>query len=324
VVTTQRADLRRHGRTAARIIHQAWFAPTMYARQDYLDWFFGFPSSLLGVAVVASQGQEPVGFGALLPRRVRLGGQEPEELYVLSLLAVLPTCRGQGVALTIMHELIGAAADARRPFVVFTLEQSPGEAILHKACEEHGVSLRPLGRSPMYAFQPPRSPERPPVRPRFAAEPADLLPLARGLANGNILGDEPDEAALAHWGTCPDPYHVLLLRGPAGTLEGGAILVRFRQQNQATAAKEAAILEKVFLPRPTLAVLQALRQASCQEWPDGRRSEAVFSANLGHVEPQLLQAAGFRRGLGVYHAYIASADPRSPFLAAQGTTLSVA
>src|SRR5262245_47051292 len=81
----------------APLLRSAWQPPASHYSADYVRWQLDFPGRIEPIALLALDGDRPVGCAAAMPRRLLLGAAV-DEAYLVSLVAVAASHRRQGVA----------------------------------------------------------------------------------------------------------------------------------------------------------------------------------------------------------------------------------
>ncbi|HZU38419.1 MAG TPA: GNAT family N-acetyltransferase [Gemmataceae bacterium] len=319
----ERVELPANVAIASGIIRQSWPPSFPLCREDYLDWFFSFPSPLHPLGVLVYGEGHPVGFGALVPRRVRLAGQATAYVYLLTLISVLPSWRRHGVGLLLYKKLFALSAERSIPFLAFTEQGGPGENLLRRACSVHAMPHRELASHVGYAALTHSDNPGGQIGVRMTQDASELLTVLERRATDNAILDEADASGLSHWKACPLPHRVALFSHPAEGLLGGAILTR-RRFAGSDGDGEKLVAERAILPGATPEALGALRYAAGQSWADGGRFSTVLSTNLGPVPPEIIRRGGFRRlPIGSYRVFVGANDPSCPFLSADQTDLNV-
>lgn len=301
---------------AADVLTAAWPPPCLAYPADYLRWEFTAPGSPSPVVVEATDGGEPVGVAAAVPRRVRFEATE-RDISLVSFVAVRPGCQGRGVAAGLYDALLAAVRPAGAAVVTFALAGSGGQKAIEKAYPRAGFHLRPLGEYRVHAAA--VAAGDPPTTvtvdvyhrlPNWPPDPA-------------AVHDAPSAAGRAHRAANPRPRAVVVTRGPGGEVEGAASLVRTPIVTALGPAEVTAIDGLRLAAGAGPAVLKGLVEAAGRVWPAAAGRTTITASNVRGVDPAHLRAAGLRQTPTVYAGFVAAADPADPILRATVTDLPV-
>lgn len=301
---------------AAVVQADAWRPPCLAYPAAYLRWELTVPGPP-ALAALASDGGEPAGFAAALPRRVRLRG-DVRDVSLVTFVAVRPGWQGRGLAARLYDTLLEAGRSAGRPVVTFALAGSGGQVALERAYARAGWTLCPLGEFRLHAavFTPSATP---------SPLPTDLDAFRRlppRSADPDVLIHAPSEAGWDHLRA--DPRHRATVVGcnAAGEVVAAATVVRTPTLTPDGPSEVAVIDGLRFAPGGGV-VLREVVTAAGRLWPDADGRAVVTASNVTGVDPADLRAAGLRQTQTVFRGYVAAADPAEPLLAATGTDLAV-
>jgi len=267
----------------------------------YVAWQLSYPGRVRARAVLATDGDEPVGFAGSTPRRVWLAG-EPREVHIVSFVAVRPAWQGKGLSGQLYAMLLAGLREAGVTVVTFAQPDSAGERSLLRAYEEAQFVVRSLAPHLVYGYRPAGVSS---TRRSREIEPTALLECLRPAADGGVLWWAPDEREATHLRTDPRRRTALLVEDDQGRTVAGATAVEQDLVTRDGATKGAA-LETVYLAEPKPEDLRGLCDAvtRLQERPSG----AVTAASLSTLTPDLIRAAGLRRLPAGFTAYLCTAS----------------
>jgi GNAT superfamily N-acetyltransferase len=289
-----------HAADAADLLRRAWAAPCVRYSDSYVRWHLTFPATIPTVAVMATDRTRPVGFVALLPRRIAAGSQTAT-VYVLSFFAVHPDYRGAHIGSALASRIIEIAD---RPIVVYTEPESQSARVLARAVRSRGWMYRHLGGLRTYAGG--RGAEAPSVRVRPATAEEYVAAVTRPRASGVAWSQTTPEQA-AHYLADPRGACLGVAEQPGGVTLGAALIVR-AQLLTAAGAENVPALDSVHVDDNHGTVLSAFR-AFALEWSGG--AQVVTAANLDAIPANAIRQAGFRATRSVFDAAIIG-DPADP------------
>jgi len=320
--TIELVDLRTFAEVASRILNESWVPPCLAYEPDYLRWEFASPGPNPAIGVAAFDGDEPIGFGAAIPRRLRLQGVS-RSFYLISFLSVLPSRRGCGIASALYTGLIEAVKATQVPVITFAEKGSVGQAALERGYARAGFRLHPLG-----SYQ---------ARGRLVG-PASSLPV--GIVteepdlrdfyeavtpwhdDREILWHAPNPAGCVHLRADPRPRKAVIARGPDG--QAAAALAILDETRTVRGPTHAAILDTLILrPGTSVAVLAALLDALSQGWLQERKPTMLTLPNPSGIEEALLREAGLRNLSARFDGYLASSEDHGSILETTATNLAV-
>jgi hypothetical protein len=305
---------------ASRILQESWQPPCIYYSDDYLRWQFRFPGALPASGTAAFDGDEPVGFTAVIPRWLRLGGVRLPVL-LSSFHAVRPAWRGPA-GVGVLRAGIRSLRDMDMPVVVFTVPGSEAERMVRAAYAAFGFQCRPLGHYPTYAAL-----ARPgqPGGPVTAVEAQDVEDFAAALRACDVprrLWNAPDRDQLEHYRKDPRERVLVRLEDPTGRPLGAAMLMR-ADVLTAAGRERVATIDSVSLPEPSADALRALARFAADRWADRVTSPVVMAPNLLGIDPGLLRLAGFRVTPSAFNGYLFFRDRDHAFRDAEATNLEI-
>ncbi len=290
------AEAANYAEQAARLLQASWRPPCVHYTPAYLDWQFNFPSDRRALAAVAHEGDQLVGFAAVVPRRVRVAGAV-QTIYHLSFVCVSPDYRKHGVGTELYRNLLGQVASTRIPFMAFTLIDAPGHKTLVSGSEAAGFAVKSLGEFGSYGYLYRPNVVPPPTSELTVAEATDadeseLRELIASADNGYTLAIEADAETIGHWKRDPRGFANLIVRRD-GRLVGTALLVRTQiVTNQGT--NPVTTVEGLVLRDRDHQAFAALVRAAGATWNQSGQPEFVSLPNLRSVPDEIIRAAGIR------------------------------
>ncbi|MBX9581903.1 MAG: GNAT family N-acetyltransferase, partial [Gemmataceae bacterium] len=245
---------------AARVQADAWRPPCLAYPAAYLRWELAAPGPR-AFAVLASDGDEPAGFAAALPRRVRFRGAD-RDLYLVTFMAVRPGWQGRGLAGRLYDALLTALRPIGLPVVTFAPAGSGGQAALERAYPRAGWSLRPLGEFRVHAavVPPSETPDGPPADDTFRTLPSRL-------DDPDALLAAPSPAQWDHLRADPRPRATVVGRNAAGGVVAAATVVRTPTLTPEGPAEVTVIDGLRFAPGGAAALREVVAAAGSR-WPD--------------------------------------------------------
>jgi GNAT superfamily N-acetyltransferase len=300
---------------ASRVLTDAWPPPCLVYSPGCLAWQLGFPGQVEARAVLATDGDEPVGFAGSTPRRVWFKG-EAHEIHIVSFVAVRPPWQGMGLSGQLYRTLLASLREAGATVVTFAQPDSAGEHALVRAYGAAQFVVRTLAPHLAYGYRPTGISSA--LRAR-EVEPPTLLECVRPADEG-VLWWAPDAREAAHLRSDPRRRQTLVLEDDQGHALAGGTAV---EQDLSTGggATKVASLETVYLAEPEPERLRGLCEAVTRlhEWPSG----AVTATSLATLTPDLVRSAGLRRLPAGFHAYLCSASRLGPMAEVRATNLPV-
>jgi GNAT superfamily N-acetyltransferase len=316
---THVADAASLAEGASAVLQAAWLAPSLDYTPEHLRWQLTFPGPPAPVAVTAWDNDRLVGFGAATPRRARISGWEGA-VYVKSFMSVAPSHRGRGIGARVRVRLLEALKASGAPVVRFGEVESGFVERLNADYASAGLLLRCIGKCPVFAARPTRSARDSTCTGRIIMA-EEFLEFASALPATDFLRAFPDARELAH--QLHDPWsRVLLAAGPGGAQPlAVATAVWLRQRTPKGTSEVRSIQQLHVRPGVTADALRALINASLPA--NVENVATIVLPNLAGVELPLLSAAGIRRSVERYWAFIASSDSQHPIMSAGVTNLEI-
>jgi hypothetical protein len=308
------------------ILHETFRPPHPCYTPDYLRWQFRAPGDGETGGLAAFEGEELVGFLGLMSRRLRFRGRR-SEVNLTSFLSVRPDQRGL-VAVALLRAMGQRFHEQKppRPRLTFTVPGSLGDQMLQKVPVVQKLHQKPLGRYRTYAYPigrdaTPADPG-PAVSCGEAADAGEFLAVAGRCSDPRTLWSDPDAAQLEHYRRDPRGCALAVARDARGEPVGAALAVH---GDFVTAAgpERSPMLESVFLPEPSAAVLGALLRFASARWPARGGAGVVLAPNLWGVDSEVVRAAGLRPTFASSVAYLSAIQAEEPFLEAEGTNLEI-
>jgi GNAT superfamily N-acetyltransferase len=315
---------------ASALLQAAWKPPALNYSTEYLRWLLSFPGPWPAPAVAAFDGSKPVGFAASTHRRVRL---HPASLdvVVVSLVAVHPGWRNQGVAAGLYALLLEAIRAHGVPVITFGQSGSIGQRAIERAYSQAGFELYPFGNYSVYGcLAPPGAPTLgwTPCSPGTEAEALDsaLKSCARenSGSSGALVWSDPSDAQVRHYRTDPRERRLLVERDHTGAVTGAAWAVRVEHVGPAGIGAVSSI-DCAWIRRDAVASLPGLAAATARLWPEtgAAHSQTVTAPSLLGFDPQAMRRLGIRQIATGFEGYAACPNLPNPFSGAAGTNLEV-
>jgi hypothetical protein len=317
----ERVNPANFAKEASNILTAAWSPPCVNYSAEYLHWQFTFPGPP-SIGVLARDERSAVGFGAMMPRRLRFRDGPPHYAYYLSFVAVVPAVRGRGLAIEMYSVLLGVAAAEGLPIVAFTPSESAGERTLRRAVANAGFLYTSLGEQPIYGSLPQAEKATGSAAIESSLRVETLMGVIETHGETDTLWSCPDIEISQHWEKHPWPYRVLVVRGPAGTPAGAAIALAAETLTE-QGITHATTLHKLYLPKPSADELGALIRGAAAEVSLPGSSPIVLLPNPTPVQPDVLRQAGFRQTPTRFSCHLAVKAGNHPFLKAQSTNISI-
>jgi hypothetical protein len=190
----ERVDPDQFAGRASRVLQGSWRPPCLRYSEPYLRWEFGFPGASTALGVAALDGEEPVGFVAVMPRRLRLG-RSSIDAHLMSFGAMRPDYRGP-LSVPLYRTLILEVRESARPIVAFTEPGGVAERVLLASMKAAGYRHRPLGSCRTYAALARPDATPPPAVAEEADDPAEFLAALGRCADPRTLWSDPDRRQL--------------------------------------------------------------------------------------------------------------------------------
>jgi len=306
-VDVGQVDAGAHAAAAAALLRCAWTPPCVRYSDDYVRWHLSHPGAAPAVAVMARDGNRPVGFVALLPRGLARDAGTTS-VYVLSFFAVHPEYRGARIGFALAAR---AVALADRPVIVYTQPGSRSARVLARAAEARGWIYRPLAGLRTYAGG--SGPGHAGVAVRHATVEEYVAAVKGPLAPGDAWRlPTLEEAAYS----LTDPRGACLaVAEREGATRGAALIVR-SQLVTAAGNEDVPALDSVHIDADHAAVLSAFRVFALA-WSGG--APVVTAANLHAVPAGAIREAGFRATRSSFDAALIG-EPSDPFVSETRST----
>ena len=279
-------------REASLILQEAWEPPSLRYTTDYVAWQLLFPSERSHPCIIVRDNGEPVGFAAVIPRRLRRGVKQWDS-GIVSFIAVRPAWRGRRLSLLMYEALCAAIREIGQPVVTFGIEGTSGAKLIERVYGNAGFKVLPLGPYPIYSFIVRK--DRTPAGP-WEAEVCSCLPLREiisemGEDTGIVISD-PSDAQLRHYLRDPRPRTLMMLRNRATGLLGAAwVIVSEGLTNQGV--QQSIVIESVYLASYDAEAIPSLMHAAAA-WARAPSSAVVYATNLGGFDPSALRTTAIR------------------------------
>jgi hypothetical protein len=304
---------------AGLILGEAWQFPCLHYSSDYLRWQLSFPGGVPAFGIMAFDGDEPVAFNGVMPRRLRLQG-EPVDVYLSSFHAVRPGWRGAPGA-AVIRTGVRRLREKGTPVVMFAEPGSAGEQVVLATYKAFRYHRSDLGSYPTYGFA--NRPGPAPATLAVEATKPEFAEAAALCAGPLVLWNDPDPVQLTHY--CRDPRQraSVVLRQPDGQPVGAAMVIR-SEVRTATGIVHVPSIDSLFLNKPSADALMALGRFTAERWPGaGTSPTVVLAPNLHGVEPAMIRSAGFRATPSLFKGYLFYLDNHARLASATGTNLEV-
>jgi hypothetical protein len=311
-------DPRGFTRQASAVLGVSWEPPCLCYPPEYLRWQFDFPGNPPALAAVAFVDQEPVGFDAVIPRRLR-GRDGVVEVHLMTFGAVLPEYRGT-LAVAVYRSLLQAIQEQGRPVLAFSEPGSVAERMLIGTLRASGYRHQPLGHYSVHAYLP-RGNEACEIALEEAADLEDFLAVVEQCGGRGVLWNAPDLQQLEHYRVDPRGRRLVVARRRSGEAVGAAMVVLSEAVTR-QGLERVAMVDNRFLPIPTPELLKAVLEDAGRRWRDRVTSPVVTLPNTCGLEPDLVRSIGLRATASRFNAHLfTTAD--GPSLDARSTTLEV-
>jgi hypothetical protein len=268
---------------------------------------------------MAFEGRDPVGFLAVVPRRMRLGHRRIAA-HLLSFLAVRPQAPGQ-LALAMLGRMREVIQETGKPVVTYPRPGSFSEKALLWDFGRAGFRTCFLGSYRTYGAA---------GRPASAnltarAEEGDedeFLEVIQCCQDERILWSDPDRGQLRHYREDPRDRVQVIIRDSSDRPIGCALAV-LSEVISPRGIDMIPMIDSIFLPQPSAEALGALVQLAQERWACRASSSVVTAPNLKGIDAGLLRAAGLRATPSEFQGYLFASmcDTRSDEVL--GTNLEV-
>jgi GNAT superfamily N-acetyltransferase len=305
---------------ASRILRDAWRPPCLDYSPEYVAWQIGFPGAVPAVAVAASDGDEPVGCAALLPRRVRFRGHN-YDIFILTFVAVRPGWRGRGIGPSVYAALLDAARAGGPPIVVFVEPSSAGRRLLLESLDAARLAARPLGTYHAHAGMAGPQPAGGEPGCVTTRDRSEYRRAASESDDRTTLCADPTDEQLDHYLSDPRGRELVVGSAAAGGGRWAAMVVS-AEVVAAGGPERRILIDSIAGLDPSADFLRGLVRIQGGR-PGSRGPVAVTAPNVHGIDPTTLRAAGLRRIPSVFEAYLAVTGPDHPILAAEGTNLEI-
>lgn len=282
------------------IIRESFKAPCLLYTPDYLRWLFSFTNGLNSIGVIAFEGDEPVGFFAVMPRRMRVGDR-PILVYLLSCLAIRPAWRGP-VSSDMYEAMLGVIRDVGEPFVIYVRPDSVAERKLLWNFGRAGFQSRSLGSFRTYGAADAADSAGSTTRVEEGDEES-YLEVAWSCRNERVLWRIVGREEYLHYGADPRGCALAVIRDAAGRPIGAAT-VHPSQVVVPNGIESVATIDSVFLPQPTAEALAGLVRFARRRWGAMGTSPVVTAPNLQWIDPAIVRAAGLRAMPSLFRGYL--------------------
>lgn len=329
MVRVEIAEALSHAETASDLLRASWRRPCLFYSTEFLRWQLSYPSARPSMAAVAHDGDQLVGFAAMIPRRMRIGPR-PVEINQVTFVCVHPAYRREGLGGSLYAAILTEVERSGHPFVAFTQARSTSERSLHRNAGALVTEVKELGDYPVHGYlYRPDEPEPSTLDIRRAEEGDDTyVPeiqdlILRSAGEGGVLGVDADLETIGHWRADPR-QSVALLALEEGRPVGVAMIVR-GQVATLRGIEPVTSVERAFVPRDRPDVIAALARASGEVWFEGPGPEFIALPNVSGFDDGELRRVGVRltptRFVG--HLGIPRGVDPGPFASAVRTNMAV-
>lgn len=286
---------------ASAVLRAAWAPPCLHYTPEYLGWQFRYPGEPPALGVLATEGGAPVGFAAVVPRRVRCGG-ESRAIRLLSFVAVDPAARGRGQGRRLYEELLGRIAEPATPVVAYAVPGSGGERRLLEAFERAGYGRAGLGECRAHGGIP-RGGGGSAGTIDESADADQLGAAVRRGGDAETLRLDPDAGQWAHGRDAAAGRGGALIRG-AGVEPAGVVQVAPAESLSAVGVDRLAVVTSLALIEPSADALRAALSYAASRAGAGATSPMVVLQNPSGIDAATLRSAGLRALPTVLAAYL--------------------
>jgi hypothetical protein len=268
---------------------------------------------------MAFDGDEPVGFFGVVPRRMRYGDRRLEA-HLLSFLAVRPAWRGP-LTFAIYTKLVEVIRAAGKPVVTFPQPGSIAERMLFWNFERAGFRTCSLGSYRTYGAVSRPGPSVLDAR-AMEGDEDEFLEVIRCCRDERTLWSDPDRDQLRHYREDPSRRALALVRDGSDRPIGAA-MVALSEVVSPQGLESIPMIDSVFLPRPSAEALIALVRFASERWAGRATSPVVSAPNLAGIDVAILRAAGLRATPSVFQGYFFVPMTKAPPEAIAGTNLEI-
>lgn len=315
-----RIDPREHVAAASRVLQDAWQPPCLRYTQEFLNWQFQFPGPPEPVAVLAVDGNEPAGFSAAMPRRIRWRGHS-QQMYLLSFFSVRPAWRTLALSIELLRTLSRFVLEVRCPMISFAEADSIGERLMLRNGASHQLHHHNLGFCRTFATLP-----RPAkgAGPDWAIAPGDeaFLSVIESCQDNRTLWSDPSLEQLRHYQSDPRGRILLTCGGPDERPIAAAMAVRCETLTP-QGPQDVAIVDTVFIPNPDAAILTTLLSTTAQSLREKCTTPVLAAPNLSAIDATILRGAGLRETPAGFRCHLFTREPEDTLLDAECTNLEV-
>lgn len=297
-----------YAEAASVILRESWPPPSIHYTPEYMRWQLSFPSSVPAPAIVALDGDTPVGFCSVTPRRFRASTHSWDS-GIVSFVAVRPGWRGRGLSLALYHELCGAIKQMGAPILTFGVEGSIGLKVLLQAYTTAGFQALPLGGYPSYVcLAGANAPEPGDWVAERVSQPDALNVFGEASAgeDSRVILSYPSELQFQHYFRDPRRRDLVLLQNRSTGVRGAAWLVE-TEFVTANGVDHIASVDLVDIPGYDPAALPALFRAAAI-WSGKPGPTLVTAPNLGGFPAQSLRQCGIRQTGKGFMGYCCGVD----------------
>jgi hypothetical protein len=304
---------------ASLILQEARESPALRYTPEYLRWLFSFPGGSSTVAAAAFDGDEPIGFRAVMPRRARFRGQSIV-VHLSSFLSVRSAWRGP-IAAGLHRTICGMGLP--RPWIAFARPGTTGERVTRAQFTSFKTSSqKEIGIYRTYGYVDPPTPLPSGVSCGEADDLDEFLAIARRCTDPRVLWSDPDHATLEHYRKDPRGRALVVARSASGDPLAVAMAVR-AEIVAPNGVEYATMVDSVFLPESSAEALRALLRFAGRRWTESGKPAVVTAPNLWGLDPALLRSAGLRATPSSFVGFLLAPEPGDPLVKAEGTNLEV-
>jgi hypothetical protein len=305
---------------AAKILQESWQPPCIRYSGDYLRWLFSFPEMPPAIGMVAFVGEEPAGFLAALPWRMRFRGSS-FPAWQIGLGAVRPNWRGL-IAVGLYRKLGEAVRATGWPHFAFPEGDSQAEKFVAGTFATGGYQRRPFGEYRTYGHMARAEGLTSPVSCTVARDDSEFLASIQGCIDAQTVWNNPGPEQLAHYRQDPRRRALVVLRGPDGGFLGAGMLVR-SEVVTLQGTDFVPTIASVYLPAPCPDVLRALLRFAATHYAGQVTSAVITAANLHGIDPVILRQAGLRATATWFQGHLFATKADEALAGAQGTNLAI-
>jgi hypothetical protein len=305
---------------AGSILQEAWHPPCLHYSPEYLRWEFAFPGAVPALGMMGFEGEEPVGFAAAVPRRLRFRDTHLDA-YLTSFFACRPSCPGP-YAVALVRSWMRVLKDTGLPLVSFVIPDSVGHDLFMASTPMLKMPGRSLGMFRTYGCLAPQPAATNALVAELAADDEEFISAARSCGGAGTLWNAPDRAQLRHYRADPRGRALVLIRRPDGRPVGGAMVIR-SEIVTAQGVDFLPAIDSMFLAEPSADALRAVLDFAAGHYRGRVSSPVITAPNLQGVDAALLRSAGLRATSSCFHGHLFVPDAATYLLAADGTNLEI-